>query len=759
MTRHALRFHIGPVKDFITTGRRTRDLWAGSFLLSRLAGEAMKAVLDGGGGIALPAGCERGNVTEETLAAILGSPGAVPSPGPLIGTLVNHFRAEVDPAFDPAIAAKAVRDFYARLALAVGEVFIFPAIELAQRHHSDPIDAKRAADIRDRWARQTSGDFFDILWCKGDIGPWHEEARWLDRRKSARLHLDLAGETAGGDRCPVHPQYLELGGFDRSLAKQSTPQDAFWQCVRHVVARRMYYAKGPAHDGPNWANLPSAPFDPSKGKSAWRDTLELRATERLSGPALVKRLFPLLSARRLGETIGWVPAPDTAPAGSDIEDVRHSLRNWPSTAFVAALPWITTVQAALPGAANAYAWAQFEALGGDSINDAEQPQFHKINGIAKLAANGGKVPLFATMDGQLHFPRGLERRRLGPDKAAQDALADTLGANQKSLFAAIKTANETANAPISVNGPSPFYAFLEMDGDNMGRAFSLPDDAANGKSGKDVAAAMSAALLEFAKQARAIVADHDGLPIYAGADDVLAMLPVNRAIDCALAISACWDRCFGGALARQKTSISGSIILADYQVPLELVRTTAHERLDKIAKDSNGRASLAIAVMKSGGIVSEWVSVFRNGGDSPPARLARFARSQIGNPAHASRLPYMLKSRFETLISGGSEDAAEGWKDIFTDSQLSALIAKELSDSGKPKGENAPSDAEWAAEITALLRNHRRGSAESDFAITLQRREIDALKVAMTLVSETLQAYENMSQPTAALPAAGDARQ
>ena len=44
-----LHFTLGPVQGFVSQARRTRDLWAGSFLLSYLSGHAMKAVLDAEG--------------------------------------------------------------------------------------------------------------------------------------------------------------------------------------------------------------------------------------------------------------------------------------------------------------------------------------------------------------------------------------------------------------------------------------------------------------------------------------------------------------------------------------------------------------------------------------------------------------------------------------------------------------------------------------------------------------------------------------
>ena len=44
-----LNFSIGPVQGFIARARKTRDFWAGSFLLSYLAGQAMAVILENKG--------------------------------------------------------------------------------------------------------------------------------------------------------------------------------------------------------------------------------------------------------------------------------------------------------------------------------------------------------------------------------------------------------------------------------------------------------------------------------------------------------------------------------------------------------------------------------------------------------------------------------------------------------------------------------------------------------------------------------------
>ena len=47
-------FTLGPVQGFVAQARRTRDFWAGSFLLSWLAGVAICAVEKQGGEIIFP---------------------------------------------------------------------------------------------------------------------------------------------------------------------------------------------------------------------------------------------------------------------------------------------------------------------------------------------------------------------------------------------------------------------------------------------------------------------------------------------------------------------------------------------------------------------------------------------------------------------------------------------------------------------------------------------------------------------------------
>ena len=55
MTAHLLNITIGPVQDFIAAGRRSRDLWYGSHLLSELSRRVAREIASRGGKLIFPA--------------------------------------------------------------------------------------------------------------------------------------------------------------------------------------------------------------------------------------------------------------------------------------------------------------------------------------------------------------------------------------------------------------------------------------------------------------------------------------------------------------------------------------------------------------------------------------------------------------------------------------------------------------------------------------------------------------------------------
>ncbi len=89
--KYLLNVSIGPVQEFIAEARKTRDLWVGSYLLSRVTFEAMRPVLDdfGDDAILLP------HIIESAFYKV--NSGNTVSPSNLqFSTLPNHYIAVVD---------------------------------------------------------------------------------------------------------------------------------------------------------------------------------------------------------------------------------------------------------------------------------------------------------------------------------------------------------------------------------------------------------------------------------------------------------------------------------------------------------------------------------------------------------------------------------------------------------------------------------------------------------------------------------------
>lgn len=677
---------IGPVQSWIAAGRRTRDFWAGSFLLSWMSGHAMAEVKRAEGDITIPAVQADGEVIEPTLQAILRGRSEEPRPGPLVGTLVNHFRAEVRAEFDPNIAVSAARGAFKHLADIVWDYFFE---EAAKKYEWDE-------SVKQRWDFQCSGSFFEFLWVQGQAEHgWAEEARWLERRKTLRLSAPpdetAIGLPGKGDPCPVHGELRELGGFFR--ANQREAQDEFWEEVREAVARGVY----------------------GEVTGKYIETLEVRQGERLSALALVKRLFPLLPPGRLQTAIGWIPdhlhaTPNVGDAERvwDAAAAQRALRNWPSTAFVAAIPWIVEVGSSHADHADTYADNQYRLLNVDRKKwRAELPQRHRIAGIDALG-HDGTIPLFAVLDGTLHFARGLEAHRFGGDETTAKEL-------QESFERLIKDVQP-------IGPPASFYAMLEMDGDSMGSWFS---------HSKARAEATSTALLKFADGVPEIVRNHDGVLIYAGADDVNAMLPTATAVDCARAIREHWVSTMRSLACddRAPPSLSGSILFCDYQNALDDMRRLTHSRLDEVAKDAMGRNALALAVVKSGGITAEWASRWEDlGGKHKPEEIVAFAAAATEEKTLASRLAYVLRDRFSAILEN----------EEFDDELLRKLLVKELGDSGLAAQGDEP--AKKAEAVARLLRPAGTSAAVPGLALPAPRH-VGALLVARFLSGNLAWSY------------------
>ncbi|UYN93741.1 MAG: type III-B CRISPR-associated protein Cas10/Cmr2 [Enhydrobacter sp.] len=608
--RQVFRFSLGPVQAFIAQARRTRDLWAGSFLLSWLAGHAMAAVrAKAGWDIAFP------DVAGDALiSAIEKNDGE-----PLLATLPNQFKAVgPDNGFDPDAVVAAVRAAWLRVAQEVYEQFVKPVEVLGNG----------TADV---WHAQVQ-QFWEINWVLGPADG--SEGGWLEARKNWRSHRP---PDQGGEHCTLMGDWQELSGWSR-IGKRAE-NNGFWDALRRG------------------------------------DRLDLRDGERLCALALIKRLFPRLERARLERAIRWVPG------GDPMMTV-----NWPSTGHVAAARWLAA--AARRKEAVDACDALAAKIDGNLSNRHFGEQNSRVRCVAAAAAAfAGGGHSFAALDSSflrlddLMNPRTLPLLDRGGDPLEVDADREqraTLRGLHRAIGEAAGRSTRAGGGPLAKEPPS-YYALLLMDGDRVGPLLDGERDADVSRALADFTRAVTRHFgLEEGHPAAT-----DGVAIYAGGDDVLALLAVEAAIGTASALADAYRDAFrargvqapGGGVP----DISAAIVFADHHEPFRDVLALAHKLLDGTAKEANGRASLAIGVQRPSGLAATWVGKWRLPGARPPEVLA----AQAASSDTSGRFPYLLRARYLAPAAGKFAEIG------FTNADIGRIFAHELGKSRTPVGKDA----------------------------------------------------------------------
>ncbi|MBL3529330.1 MAG: type III-B CRISPR-associated protein Cas10/Cmr2 [gamma proteobacterium endosymbiont of Lamellibrachia anaximandri] len=260
----------------------------------------------------------------------------------------------------------------------------------------------------------------------------------------------------------------------------------------------------------------------SKGKKGMRT--DLREGENICAIAFVKRrfahYFEQLSMDMPG---GWKLQGWALEAGV------------PSVQYMAAARWLETAYrkgdsadaAAFHQAANALTQGY-----GEWATDLQ---------CLRDFSNTGEGKRLTSLDGGVFFESLLENRNLWDDTRQAEKVKTLLVAWRRSA---------------QLDPVSPFYAILLMDGDSLGKQMSVRENQGH----------ISAALKGFTQAVPEVVDEHSGFLIYTGGDDVLAVLPVEDAFACALALRNCYSEQF--KTGPVTSTLSGAIEFAHIKMPL-----------------------------------------------------------------------------------------------------------------------------------------------------------------------------------------------
>lgn len=215
-------------------------------------------------------------------------------------------------------------------------------------------------------------------------------------------------------------------------------------------------------------------------------------------------------------------------------------------------------------------------------------------------------------DGQLLYPFRLEAAcaALEKEKAEGNNKANAILQKLENLKSTVKDLYKDGE-------PSPYMAIIAADGDRMGE---LLDTATTVKEHQQI----SQALTRFATQVPEIVSKQYGQCVYAGGDDVLALIPINKAIDCAKELSDCFQQIMEpvGGTAKNKPSLSVGIGISHLMTPMGKQLDLAR-KAEKLAKDNDNpdktKRKNALAILfqpRSGAEIA-----FRERWDNNPAKL------------------------------------------------------------------------------------------------------------------------------------------
>jgi len=614
-------FSITPVQDFISRSRKLRDYWAASLILSWLAAEGMRAIVleYGSDHIIYP-----WTVGQPLMESILDETCEFPESWrnrcdieTRAATLPNKFVFLLPTGQEEFIAERI-------------QISILNAWKYVSKRVIDLVESKCFKNIPKRclsafydiFDRQVT-NFWEFHWSACPLVDVSYVAKWKDYMPSLlrsmlekylkkAKHCNLPYLEGNTERFfyPLSHDLAQRGLAIRKLTPDNRRiKEPGIKCHLHTDFEALRFSCVEcAEEGKTCELIPGNKPDPNPRPS--RDPLwniirkgfhatEFKETERLSAIGLVKRLI-------------CQAVPKQHPLHSFFKD---SL-SFPSTTEISATDWLARVR-------------------------------------NKLHENGLKVRDVVEFLHRQDSPRS-EWNEI-----------EELSENQVSKVESVlkKIYDETGDSPQVVDR---YYALLVMDGDRMGRLLGggFParwrdvlhpelikriEKESVGKHSKfwkqflnnrrilspSVHGAISQSLAEYAlNTVPSIVSSCSGRLIYAGGDDICAMLPVSTAIRCARYLAKAYNWAFvkkagaipeeireGGELSDheqlllhlgigEEISISAGLLIVHHKWPLKAAIRRAHELLEN-AKDA-GRAAMAVSLQRRAGGERIFIAGFRD---------------------------------------------------------------------------------------------------------------------------------------------------
>jgi len=224
--------------------------------------------------------------------------------------------------------------------------------------------------------------------------------------------------------------------------------------------------------------------------------------------------------------------------------------------------------------------------------------------------------------------------------------------------------------------PYPYAMILHGDGD---RTRDFINTIQRAEDHRKVADKLSS----FAQEAEDVVKDNEGSLIYAGGDDVMAILPLHTGIKCADKLRTAFNECLRNLVAELHMdaavsipTFSAGIAIVHYLEPLDQALKLSRSA-EKVAKD-NGRNSLAVIQSKRSGPDVKICGKWDDDGALPgiPSRMSNIVKL-YKNPDKVlpTRLGYQLR---EIALSAGDKMSFSVDADKIIPTNPAAAMVKRL---------------------------------------------------------------------------------
>ena len=263
--------------------------------------------------------------------------------------------------------------------------------------------------------------------------------------------------------------------------------------------------------------------------------------------------------------------------------------------------------------------------------------------------------------------------------------------------------------------PNPYYAIIQADGDHMGAVIDF-----QAQHGTEEHRKLSQQLDSFSRSAAKIVEKYEGALVYAGGDDVQALLPLHTVLQCAQALAEQFRESlknFDDGKGGQPT-LSVGIAIVHHLDSLQDSLTLARNAETKAKGLDNRKNALAITVSKRGSsdysIVGRWDVI-----DSRLASLISFYKDEY-IPAGTA---YELQNLVQRL--GVSTDTSENLHKA-AQAEASRILERKL----------APKSEEQRQKIIDVVKAKLDGS-QADVGIRLEQL-VNEMLVAQLLAEANM---------------------